>query len=114
MLKENEIKVGHHLIININTKMNLSPANDDELISIFEGLLDIMQVIVLNKSIHRFSPEGLTGLYLLSESHLSFHTWPEYGKICLDIFTCGKNKNEDILNFLNDKFEEITSRYLAR
>lgn len=39
---------------------------------------------------HKFSPQGLTAFALLAESHISFHTWPEYGLAALDIFTCSK------------------------
>ena len=38
---------------------------------------------------HRFEPQGITGLALLAESHLSIHTWPESGYAAVDVFTCG-------------------------
>ena len=38
---------------------------------------------------HRFAPQGVTGLALLAESHLSIHTWPESGYAAVDVFTCG-------------------------
>jgi len=38
---------------------------------------------------HRFDPQGVTGLALLAESHLSIHTWPESGYAAVDVFTCG-------------------------
>jgi len=44
---------------------------------------------VLNVSTHAFSPYGVTAIVLLSESHMSIHTWPEYGYAAVDIFTCG-------------------------
>jgi S-adenosylmethionine decarboxylase len=44
---------------------------------------------VLNKKFHQFDPQGITGFYLLSESHLAFHTWPEKGQISFDLYTCG-------------------------
>lgn len=44
---------------------------------------------VLNVSVHQFEPQGVTGILLLSESHMSIHTWPEYGYAAVDIFTCG-------------------------
>lgn len=45
----------------------------------------------LEFSLHEFSPQGLTGVLLVGESHLAIHTWPEIGYMALDIFTCGKN-----------------------
>ena len=38
---------------------------------------------------HPFEPQGITGLALLAESHLSIHTWPESGYAAVDVFTCG-------------------------
>lgn len=45
---------------------------------------------LLNISSHRFSPHGVTAIALLSESHISIHTWPEIGYAAADMFTCGK------------------------
>ncbi len=47
------------------------------------------RVTVLNSQFHQFSPHGVTGILLLSESHLSIHTWPERGYCATDLFTCG-------------------------
>lgn len=43
----------------------------------------------LEVMIHKFSPQGLTGVVLLAESHIAIHTWPEFNYIAIDIFTCG-------------------------
>jgi len=43
----------------------------------------------LGSRFHKFQPHGITGFTLLSQSHISFHTWPEYGYLVLDVFTCG-------------------------
>ena len=40
---------------------------------------------------HQFSPQGVTALALLAESHSSIHTWPELGYAAVDIFTCGRH-----------------------
>ena len=44
---------------------------------------------LLNLITHRFEPQGVTGLALLAESHISIHTWPEAGYAAVDVFTCG-------------------------
>ena len=51
---------------------------------------------VLNLISHKFEPQGVTAIALLSESHLSIHTWPESHYAAIDIFTCGQNMNPDI------------------
>ena len=43
---------------------------------------------VLNSLEHRFDPQGLTYILLLSQSHLIVHTWPEYKTLVLDLYAC--------------------------
>jgi S-adenosylmethionine decarboxylase proenzyme len=44
---------------------------------------------VLGESFHQFSPQGVSGVIIIAESHLTMHTWPEHGYAGADIFTCG-------------------------
>jgi S-adenosylmethionine decarboxylase len=44
---------------------------------------------VLDARFHQFSPQGVSGVVVVGESHLSIHTWPEYGYASADIYTCG-------------------------
>jgi S-adenosylmethionine decarboxylase len=44
---------------------------------------------VIGETFHQFSPQGVTGVISIAESHLSIHTWPEHGYAAIDIFTCG-------------------------
>lgn len=46
----------------------------------------------ISSAFHQFEPYGVSGVYLLRESHLSIHTWPEHGYAALDIFTCGDDR----------------------
>ncbi|HHY98394.1 MAG TPA: S-adenosylmethionine decarboxylase proenzyme [Firmicutes bacterium] len=40
---------------------------------------------------HKFSPQGVSGVVVISESHLTIHTWPEYSYAAVDVFTCGEH-----------------------
>jgi S-adenosylmethionine decarboxylase len=51
----------------------------------------------LGSRFHQFDPQGVTGFTLLAQSHISLHTWPEYGYLVLDIFTCGDQEQADRL-----------------
>ncbi|NDK98317.1 hypothetical protein GPY23_04595 [Photorhabdus bodei] len=67
---------------------------------------------------HKFTDggEGVTGLFLLSESHLSFHTYPETNYISIDVYTCGKQDtciHNDIEKFFKDS-KRFTVRGLQR
>ena len=44
---------------------------------------------VLGTFEHKFSPHGVTIVVAVAESHISIHTWPEFGYAAIDIFTCG-------------------------
>jgi S-adenosylmethionine decarboxylase proenzyme len=44
---------------------------------------------IVEKVFHHFSPYGVSGVVVISESHLTIHTWPEFGYAAVDLFTCG-------------------------
>lgn len=48
---------------------------------------------VVRSLFHRFSPFGVSGVIVIAESHISIHTWPEYGSATVDIFSCTKKMN---------------------
>ena len=53
-------------------------------------------------STHKFDPIGVTAIVMISESHLSVHTWPEHGYAAMDIFTCSKTMQPaDVVGFLS-------------
>jgi S-adenosylmethionine decarboxylase len=69
---------------------------DQEKISRVERTREILDRVIsksgfkaISSCFHQFEPYGVSAVYLLAESHLSVHTWPEYGYIALDIFSCG-------------------------
>jgi len=39
---------------------------------------------------HKFNPIGISGVVVISESHLAIHTWPEFRYAAIDVFTCGE------------------------
>ena len=44
----------------------------------------------LYSKFHHFGmDQGVTGVLLLQESHISIHTWPEFGFAAVDAFMCG-------------------------
>ncbi len=54
---------------------------------------------------HRFSPQGVSGVVVISESHLAIHTWPEYGYAAVDVFTCGDRVDPwDAVQYIVSRF----------
>lgn len=55
---------------------------------------------------HKFSPQGVSGVVVISESHLAVHTWPELGYAAVDVFTCGNRVNPwDACNYITAHFK---------
>ena len=44
---------------------------------------------VVSSHFHHFSPQGVSGVVVIAESHVTVHTWPEHGYAAVDVFTCG-------------------------
>ena len=44
---------------------------------------------VIKDAFYQFTPQGVSGVLIIAESHISIHTWPEYGFAAVDVFTCG-------------------------
>jgi S-adenosylmethionine decarboxylase len=59
---------------------------------------------VVQEAFHLFNPHGVSGVVVIAESHLTIHTWPEYGYAAVDLFTCGEDVNPEIaFNFLKEQ-----------
>ena len=48
------------------------------------------QATIVTVTFHEFNPFGISGVVVISTSHLSIHTWPEYRYAAVDIFSCGE------------------------
>ena len=48
-----------------------------------------IKATVVQSTFHKFTPQGVSGVVVIMESHIAIHTWPEYGYAAVDIFTCG-------------------------
>jgi S-adenosylmethionine decarboxylase len=61
---------------------------------------------IVDVAFHEFSPFGISGMVVIAESHLSIHTWPEYGYAAVDIFTCGDTiKPDEAARYLIERFQ---------
>ena len=101
-----EKQMGVHLIAEVT---NCDPVvlNDElYLHSLLHTACQIGGAGIVNSQSHKFSPQGVTVLILLSESHASIHTWPEDCYAAIDVFTCGtKVKPKMIIDYIQQKMD---------
>ena len=71
-----------------------------------EDLIADLDLKVVKKASHTFHPTGTTLAYILSESHLLIHTWPELGIIHIDLVTCSYRGEKEFENSLKAVFSE--------
>lgn len=60
---------------------------------------------IVEECVHEFEPIGVTYFAVISTSHFSIHTWPEYGYAAIDIFSCKDEVVEGISEKLKELFE---------
>ena len=82
-------QLGTHLIVEL-TGCDFSYLDDlDRIRDLLVTSAKKAKATVLDSSFHKFSPQGVSGVVVLAESHISIHTWPELGYAAVDVFTCG-------------------------
>ena len=101
---------GKHMICDIKEIKNYELLNNPEKIrGVLNRICEKYNYTILNKVEHIFQPQGFTLLYLLSESHISVHTFPEREYLALDIYTCRNYSDnstyEEIYGYLVEAFE---------
>ena len=69
-----------------------------------ESIISDLDLNIVKKFSHLFAPQGITLIYILSESHLVIHTWPEFGIFHVDIVTCSLRTEKEFENSLKYAF----------
>lgn len=104
--------IGHHFLLDIYDSSFKFLENLEQIDKIFTDAINIGKMNLLDKKFNNFKPYGITGFYLLAESHLSFHTWPEKGIITIDLFTCG-NYSDSVkaIKYIKNNFKTIDYKF---
>ena len=85
--------IGRHVILEMWGCQNLDSVEIAE--RALREMVVALDVHLLDLRIYPFSPVGVTGMAIVSESHLVIHTWPEHGYAAVDLFTCGAPRDPD-------------------
>lgn len=102
---------GKHLIATIHSRLSTKLEAYEPFMTFISGLIRQYQLQELGTVCHNFSPAGFTAVICLSESHLSIHTWPEFGKVNMDIYL--SNHLKDNADTVEAIFEEVASFFEA-
>ena len=109
-----DIFAGNHLIIEVVDGTGL----DDEarIQQAFRDCVTECGATLLHIHTHKFSPQGVSGVAVLAESHISVHTWPEIGYGAFDVFMCGDAKPQKAIAVLKRAFatDDVRVKALRR
>jgi S-adenosylmethionine decarboxylase len=81
--------LGRHLIVEYSDCDRDILDNLDRLETDMKDAARKSGATIVRSVFHRYNPQGLSGVVVIAESHMSIHTWPEYGYAAVDFFTCG-------------------------
>jgi S-adenosylmethionine decarboxylase len=98
--------LGKHMLVELR---DCNPGKLKDLVFVKDAMVSAAleaKATVVEVAFHEFNPFGISGMVIIAESHLSIHTWPEYGYAAVDVFTCGDLiKPETAAMYLVEQFE---------
>ena len=95
---------GVHLLLDLFGATHVSDMEVVE--TTLRRCVDAAGATLLHIHLQRFQPnDGISGVAVLAESHISIHTWPEAEYAALDIFMCGQARPERCIEILLDAFK---------
>ena len=83
----------------------LTPHDIDLIEATLRRCVEAAQATLLHIHLHHFQPNGVSGVVVLAESHISIHTWPDLGYAALDVFMCGKASPDACIPVLREAFK---------
>ena len=103
--------LGTHLLLELWNCDTLKINDPDYLAAILGEAASILDAIVLKSVFQQFIPHGVSGVVLISQSHLTIHTWPEHGYAAVDIFSCGNESGMwKAAKYIEEKLEAATAK----
>lgn len=85
---------GRHLLVEYYDCDKSMLDNLEAIEALFIKAAKAADASIVQSTFHRFAPQGVSGVVVIEESHLSIHTWPEHGYAAVDFYTCGASDPE--------------------
>lgn len=93
---------GVHLIVDLHGAERLDDLEHIE--ATLRACVSAAHATLLHIHLHHFQPNGVSGVAVLAESHISIHTWPDAGYAALDVFMCGSADPDACIPVLRKAF----------
>lgn len=112
--RDKRVFAGTHLIIEVMEATGLD--SEPRIQAAFCKAAELCGASLMHIHTHKFSPQGVSGVAVLAESHMTVHTWPEIGYGAFDVFMCGDADPWKAVDVFKAAFEteDIAVRELLR
>jgi S-adenosylmethionine decarboxylase len=105
------VSVGLHLLVDLHGSDPVRLKNVELVKTCLPGAAAKCGMTAMGPPVlHQFPGQGVTGVLVLKESHISVHTWPEHAFAALDIFTCGPADPRKAVDFIKQLLGASASR----
>jgi S-adenosylmethionine decarboxylase len=81
----------------------------EDLLYRVEQKIQFYNLTYLGKAYYFFGENAITAAFILAESHVTFHTWPEKNYASIDVFVCNftQDNSEKARNIFRELSENI-------
>lgn len=98
--------LGQHYLLECEGVEPSLLANPQQLEQILRQAAQQAQAHIVFAHLHHFGEgQGVTGVLVLQESHITIHTWPEYGYAAIDVFMCGDAQPQLAVMYLIEQLQ---------
>lgn len=110
-IRKSPSALGHHIIVDLVGCDAATMESANHMKDIFHIAAEKAGCHIVSEHAHEFEPYGISGVIILSESHISFHSYQEYNYIAIDLFYCSDEvKISKAIEILKDFF---SAQYMA-
>jgi S-adenosylmethionine decarboxylase len=109
--------LGQHALIDFYNGDPQILSCPDRIREILLSAIRLSGLTIVLDTFHHFKPNGVSGVVVIAESHVTIHTWPEHGYAAVDIFTCGESLQSDVIQSAIQKgirSTNVTTKSLLR
>jgi S-adenosylmethionine decarboxylase len=104
---------GRHLLVEYRGCDRAVLDDRDRLEGLLSAAAAAAQATVVGAVFRRFSRQGISGVLVLEESHISIHSWPESGYAAVDFYTCGDCEPEAAHQVLEQGLRATSAEVMA-